>query len=173
MANLKDLLVNGVTRFIGKVYAPTPETGDNSAQVATTAFVMENVEQISEALNNKMDRSGGNATNPLDSSFLDLIGGSVGGSVPDINWSGAISIARPATTDEFAYTAPSDGLFSNSAGLIATTSTVITLTINGVNVALASNVYPLKKGDVFKTKWSAIDTTYSKAGTSYFYPYKT
>ena len=27
MANLKDLLVNGVTRFIGKVYAPTPEAG--------------------------------------------------------------------------------------------------------------------------------------------------
>ena len=42
MANLKDLLVNGVTRFIGKVYAPTPEAGDNSTQVATTAFVMEN-----------------------------------------------------------------------------------------------------------------------------------
>ena len=42
MANLKDLLVNGVSRFIGKVYAPTPEAGDNSTQVATTAFVMEN-----------------------------------------------------------------------------------------------------------------------------------
>lgn len=131
------------------------------------------IHNIAEALNDKMDRGGGNATNPLDSSFLDLISGSVGGSVPDINWSGAIGIARPATTDEFTYIAPSDGIFSNSTGIITTPSTVTTLTINGVNATLASNVYPLKKGDVFKTKYSAIDTTYSRAGTSYFYPYKT
>ena len=127
------------------------------------------IHNIAEALNDKMDRGGGNATNPLDSSFLDLIGGSA----PDINWSGAIGIARPATTDEFTYTAPSDGLFSNSHGIISVAGDVKTLTINGVNATLASDVYPLKKGDVFKTKHSAIDTTYSRAGTSYFYPYKT
>ena len=43
MANLKDLLVNGVSRFIGKVYAPTPEAGDNSTQVATTAFITSSI----------------------------------------------------------------------------------------------------------------------------------
>ena len=132
------------------------------------------VNNLAEALNDKMDRGGGNATNPLDSSFLDLISSSnSGGSAPAVDWANAISIARPATTAEFTYTAPSDGLFNNSSLLVATASTTITLTINGANAALMSGVYPLKKGDVFKTKYSAIDTTYSKAGTSYFYPYKT
>ena len=40
MANLKDLIVNGVTRFIGKVYAPTPAIGSKDSQVATTSFVV-------------------------------------------------------------------------------------------------------------------------------------
>ena len=39
MANLKDLIVNGTTRFIGTAYANTPTAGDSSKQVATTAFV--------------------------------------------------------------------------------------------------------------------------------------
>lgn len=131
-----------------------------------------NVNNLAEALNDKMDRGGGNATNPLDSSFLDLISSSNSSSAPAVDWANAISIARPATTAEFTYTAPSDGLFNNSSLIVSTTSTIIILTINGANVALRSGVYPLKKGDVFKTKYSAIDATYSKAGTSYFYPYK-
>ena len=101
-----------------------------------------------------------------------MISSSTISSAPAVDWANAISIARPATTAEFTYTAPSDGLFDNSSNIVSTTSTIITLTINGTNAALMSQVYPLKKGDVFKTKYSAIDTTYSKAGTSYFYPYK-
>lgn len=43
MANLKDLIVNGVANFIGRVYAQTPTTGTSDRQVATTEFVQENL----------------------------------------------------------------------------------------------------------------------------------
>lgn len=42
MANLKDLIVNGTSRFIGKVFGPTPTEGDYSKQLATTEYVIDN-----------------------------------------------------------------------------------------------------------------------------------
>lgn len=39
MANLRDLIVNGVTKFIGKAYAQTPPQGTSDTQIATTEFV--------------------------------------------------------------------------------------------------------------------------------------
>lgn len=42
MANLKDLIVNGTSRFIGKVFGPTPAEGDYSRQLATTEYVIDN-----------------------------------------------------------------------------------------------------------------------------------
>ena len=42
MANLKDIIVNGTSRFIGKVFGPTPSEGDYSKQLATTEYVIDN-----------------------------------------------------------------------------------------------------------------------------------
>ena len=166
MANLKDLLVNGVTRFIGKVYAPTPETGDNSTQVATTAFVMKNVEQISEALNNKMDRSGGNATDPLDSSFLGLIGGSIGGSA--IDYSSPVNIGSFSDSNKGPFTIPADGVV-----FVAPSDSNFRqgLLVNGTLVTTSSsyNAYGLSKSDKITIDFSPSGYTY----TIIFFPYKT
>ena len=54
MANLKDLIVNGVTRFIGKVYAPTPVIGSKDSQVATTSFVQQ---EITSAISGFVDKN--------------------------------------------------------------------------------------------------------------------
>ena len=99
MANLKDLLVNGVTRFIGKVYAPTPEAGDNSTQVATTAFVMENAGLNSELFNNKLDLNANN----LDTAGKSLISGLGMPSGKYIN----LTLGESGS----AYTAPANGYF--------------------------------------------------------------
>ena len=164
MANLKDLLVNGVTRFIGKVYAPTPEAGDNSTQVATTAFVMKNVEQISEALNNKMDRSGGNATNPLDSSFLDLIGGSVGGSA--IDYSSPVNLGSFSDSNKGPFTIPADGVV-----FVAPSDHRQGLLVNGTLVTISTgyNAYGLSKSDKITIDFAPSGYTYPVI----FYPYKT
>ena len=42
MANLKDLIVNGSARVIGKLFAQTPNEPTNNNEVATTAFVKNN-----------------------------------------------------------------------------------------------------------------------------------
>lgn len=42
MANLKELLVNGPSKFLGKSYAQTPVTGSSDKQIATTEFVFAN-----------------------------------------------------------------------------------------------------------------------------------
>lgn len=52
MANLKDLIVNGVTRFIGKAYAQTPSTDSNDNQIATTAYVKAAIDAAIANLNN-------------------------------------------------------------------------------------------------------------------------
>ena len=52
MANLKDLIINGVARFVGKAYAQTPATDSNDNQIATTAYVKAAIESAIANLNN-------------------------------------------------------------------------------------------------------------------------
>ena len=60
MANLKDLIVNGSARVIGKLFAQTPASNTNNNEVATTSFVC-NVgdgKSISKSSNNKLQAIG-------------------------------------------------------------------------------------------------------------------
>ena len=60
MANLKDLIVNGSARVIGKLFAQTPASNTNNNEVATTSFVC-NVgdgKSVSKSSNNKLQAIG-------------------------------------------------------------------------------------------------------------------
>ena len=73
MANLKDLIVNGSARVIGKLFAQTPASNTNNNEVATTSFVC-NVgdgKSVSKSSNNKLQAVGvldvGNTSTALKS----------------------------------------------------------------------------------------------------------
>lgn len=53
MAQLKDLIVNGATRLIGTVYAPTQPAGTNNDTIATTAFVIAAIAQAIHDISGK------------------------------------------------------------------------------------------------------------------------
>lgn len=147
MANLKDLLVNGVTRFIGKVYAPTPETGDNSTQVATTAFVM-------EKFNGKVDLNFNNM-NPSQTAKNTI----VDWGTPD--YSASVAVTMP-------YTAPSNGWFVASNYVTNTT-----IKINNVQVAMGSWADGAWSGNLnCQIMVTMGDVITGATGTMYFIPCK-
>ena len=122
------------------------------------------IHSIAEALNNKMDRGGGNATDPLDSSFLGLIGGSVGGSA--IDYSSPVNLGSFSDSNKGPFTIPADGVV-----FVAPSDSRQGLLVNGTLVTTSSsyNAYGLSKSDKITIDFSPSGYAY----TILFFPYKT
>ena len=122
------------------------------------------IHSIAEALNDKMDRGGGNATNPLDSSFLGLIGGSVGGSA--IDYSSPVNLGSFSDSNKGPFTIPADGVV-----FVAPSDSRQGLLVNGTLVTTSSsyNAYGLSKSDKITIDFSPSGYAY----TILFFPYKT
>ena len=124
------------------------------------------IHSIAEALNDKMDRGGGNATNPLDSSFLGLIGGSVGGSA--IDYSSPVNLGSFSDSNKGPFTIPADGVV-----FVAPSDSSFRqgLLVNGTLVTTSSsyNAYGLSKSDKITIDFPPSGYAY----TILFFPYKT
>ena len=110
--------------------------------------------------------AGGNATNPLDSSFLGLIGGSVGGSA--IDYSSPVNLGSFSDSNKGPFTIPADGVV-----FVAPSDSNFRqgLLVNGTLITTSSsyNAYGLSKSDKITIDFSPSGYTY----TILFFPYKT